>query len=113
MLVWVLFYLVFERKVLMGTYQKSFVTEFEFFPSDSLPKEIPISTPLTFAFMGQDLVLTKKKNGWWDILGGKVRNGESWQNALKREAYEEAGVAIDDINVIGYVKAVILGKQGI
>lgn len=75
---------------------------FEFFQENCLPKDLPISTPLTFAFIGNDLVLTKKKNGIWDILGGKIDNNETWEEALKREAYEEAGVRIKNIEIIGY-----------
>jgi 8-oxo-dGTP pyrophosphatase MutT (NUDIX family) len=85
--------------------KKIFIQEdvsFEFLKSKSLPKNLPISTPLTFAFIGNDLVLTKKKSGMWDILGGKIGGDESWQEALKREAYEEAGVFVENIEVIGY-----------
>lgn len=75
---------------------------FEFFRGNSFPEDLQISTPLTFAFIGSDLVLTKKRNGVWDILGGKIENNETWQEALKRESYEEAGVIINDIEIIGY-----------
>lgn len=80
-------------------------TEFQFFLSHTLPEEFPISTPLTFAFIGQNLVITKKKNGWWDVLGGKIKSEESWIEALKREAEEEAGVVVDHINIVGYILA--------
>ena len=80
-------------------------TKYEFTPGDVLPVDMPVSTPLTFAFIGQNLVLTKKKNGWWDILGGKCKEGETWTEGLKREALEEAGVVIDHISVVGYIVA--------
>jgi ADP-ribose pyrophosphatase YjhB (NUDIX family) len=64
---------------------------------------LPISTPLTFAFIGENLVLTKKKNGWWDILGGKLKEGETWIEGLERETLEEAGIVIGHISVIGYI----------
>lgn len=55
--------------------------------------------------------MTKKKNGWWDILGGKIEGRETWENALKREAVEEAGVKIDFIEVVGYVLAENVGDK--
>ena len=80
-------------------------TEYKFKPSELLPADLPISAPLTFAFIGENLVLTKKKIGWWDILGGKVKEGETWVEGLKRESLEEAGVGIDHISVVGYILA--------
>lgn len=78
---------------------------YKFIPSETLPKDLPISAPLTFAFIGEGLVLIKKKgkNSPWDILGGKLKAGESWTEGLKREAEEEAGVVIDYISVVGYL----------
>ncbi|MFA5776702.1 MAG: NUDIX domain-containing protein [Patescibacteria group bacterium] len=80
-------------------------TNNKFILSEALPTDLSISTPLTFAFIGENLVLTKnkKKNDRWDILGGKLRTGETWIQGLKREALEEAGVVIDHISVVGYL----------
>ncbi len=80
-------------------------TKYNFISGCVLPADLPVSTPLTFAFIGHNLVLTKKKNGWWDILGGKPKRQESWIEGLKREALEEAGVVIDHISVVGYIVA--------
>ena len=73
-----------------GVYQRvgDMQASFEFHEGDDFPKYIPISTPLTFAFLGTDLVLTEKKTGKWDILGGKMEEGEDWISALKRESLE-------------------------
>jgi len=90
--------------------KNSFV-EFTYFPEKKFPKNIPISTPLTFAFVGENLILTKKKNGWWDILGGKIEKDETWIDALKREAKEEAGIEIDFVEVAGYVLAENFGDK--
>ena len=83
-------------------------TNYKFIPSETLPKDLPISAPLTFAFIGENLVLTKKigiNNNRWDILGGTSKAGESWTVGLKRKAEEEAGVVIDHISVVGYLLA--------
>ncbi len=86
-------------------------TEFVFFEARNLPEGLPVSTPLSFAFIGQNLVIVKKKNGWWDIVGGKIEQGETWEDALKREAHEEAGIFIDHIETIGYVLATNSGDE--
>lgn len=39
----------------------------------------------------------KKRNGW-EIPGGHIEEGETWQDAAKREMYEETGAT--KINVI-------------
>ncbi len=88
-------------------------TEFEFFLSGDggLDDNLPVSTPITFAFIGQNLILLEKDNDWWDVPGGKIESGETWKNALKREALEEAGILIDDIDVVGYIKAKNSGES--
>ncbi|HEX4799482.1 MAG TPA: NUDIX domain-containing protein [Candidatus Paceibacterota bacterium] len=80
-------------------------TEFEFIPSTTLPTDLPISTPLTFTFIGENLVITQKQNGDWDIPGGKIESGETWHEALHREVREECGVTIDHVRLIGYILA--------
>lgn len=82
-------------------------TDYKFIPSETLPKDLPISAPLTFAFIGENLVLTKKngENSPWGILGGELKAGESWTEGLKRKTEEEAGVVIDYISVVGYLLA--------
>ena len=93
------------------TEAKGIKTTYEFISSGTLPADLPVSTPLTFAFIGKHLVLTKKKNGWWDVLGGKLEKGETWVEGLKRQALEEAGVGIDYISVVGYIMATNNGKH--
>lgn len=83
----------------------SYNTVFEFVPSENLPDGLPVSASLTFAFVGQDIVLVQKENGYWDIVGGKLESGETWADALKREALEEAGIVVDHTQIVGYVVA--------
>ena len=76
----------------------------QFYPSSNLPKGTPITTPFTFPFLSKKkVVLAKDKMGWWNPVGGHIEEGESWQEALKRESLEEAGVKITDIIIFGYV----------
>jgi 8-oxo-dGTP pyrophosphatase MutT (NUDIX family) len=52
--------------------------------------------------LGEGKVLLVEKNrpewqaGRYNLLGGKVEHGESWQEASLREFYEEAGIQILD-----------------
>lgn len=74
-----------------------------FLPSDKLPGDIPVSTPLTFPFYKNKVYLCLDKTGWWNPLGGHINKGETWQEAVTREAREEAGVIVDNIRTVGYV----------
>jgi len=74
-----------------------------FKPASILPIDLPITTPFTFPIEGEFVYLCLDKSGWWNPLGGHVEHGESWQDAVKREALEEAGVEIDNITLKGYV----------
>lgn len=47
--------------------------------------------------------MAKDKMGWWNPVGGHLEDGETWQEGLTREAYEESGVRIANIKVFGNV----------
>ncbi|MEK7168930.1 MAG: NUDIX domain-containing protein [Patescibacteria group bacterium] len=74
-----------------------------FIPQENLT-DIHISTPFTFPIYKNRYVLAKDKMGWWNPLGGHIDINETWEQALIREAYEEAGVKIKDIKIFGYIK---------
>jgi len=80
-------------------------TEYTFIESDTLPEDLPVSTPFTFPFIGSDVVLGFDKQGWWNPSGGKLEQGENWEQAVRRETDEEVGATIDQLQVIGYVLA--------
>ncbi len=45
----------------------------------------------------------KKRNGW-EIPGGHIEEGETWQEAVKREMYEETGATKIDISPVAVYK---------
>lgn len=70
-------------------------------------KDVPITAILTFPIInhpeeGVKYVLIQDKNLWWNAVGGHIEEGEGSIEALKREAMEECGVIINDIQSIGY-----------
>lgn len=74
-----------------------------FYPSKKLPSMFPISTPFTFPFLDDKVCLAYDKMSWWNPLGGHIDHNETWKEALKREAKEEAGVTIINLLIVGYI----------
>lgn len=48
------------------------------------------------------IVLTKKIDGEYDLLGGRTEPGESVEETLKREAMEEGGMELSSWKYFGY-----------
>lgn len=81
---------------------------YQFFECSNLKQILgDIQAALSITMIADSLVLTKKQNRWWDIVGGKIDYGESIKETLYRENLEEAGVHIDTENMflIGYIRA--------
>lgn len=85
---------------------------FQFHRSNKLPHNYPISTPFTFAFIGEDVVLCLDKNNWWNPLGGHIEVNEDYKDTLVRESQEEAGINISksSIKAVGYILNTNNGK---
>jgi 8-oxo-dGTP pyrophosphatase MutT (NUDIX family) len=47
--------------------------------------------------------------GYWGLPAGKIEEGESFSEALKREVFEEIGVNVDDIEEVGVMKGSLFG----
>lgn len=50
---------------------------------------------------GEILLQKRRDNGCWAIIGGAMEIGEKLTEAVKREAYEEAGIAIGELQLFG------------
>lgn len=61
-------------------------------------------TPMSFCFLGNNVVLSLDKTNEWNAQCGHREEGESVEACLKREAFEEAGVTIDIIAELGRMK---------
>lgn len=75
-----------------------------FIPDISILDEKLFVTPFTFAFSDNKVMLSLDKQGWWNPQGGHQENGESIFETVIREAYEEAGIIVRDVNFIGAIK---------
>ena len=54
------------------------------------------------------VLLGMKKRGFgmgrWNGFGGKIKSGESIEDAARREIKEEAGIKINDLNKVGIIE---------
>lgn len=64
-----------------------------------------------------NVLLGMKKRGFgagrWNGFGGKVSEGETIEDAAKREMMEEAGIDISDINKVGIIEFEFQGNPEI
>ncbi len=58
-----------------------------------------ITASCAFVFDDNDNILVIKNHRGWDIPGGKVEQGESPDNAVIREVFEEASVVVGNVNL--------------
>jgi dATP pyrophosphohydrolase len=62
-------------------------------------KKIPISVLVLIYTKNKDILILKKNNGkdMWQSVTGSINDGESVDDAAKREVYEETGLNADNI----------------
>ena len=69
---------------------------------DALPPTDLITSALTLAFSGHNILMTNLNSRGWDIPGGHVEIGESPEEALHREVMEETGALLSHVRLLGY-----------
>lgn len=72
---------------------------------------------LCFIYQHPKVLLGMKKRGFgvgrWNGFGGKVKNGEEIESAVKREVKEETGIEVEDIKKIGIIEFEFLNNPEI
>lgn len=56
---------------------------------------------LLFAFFGERLVLSDIEGRGWSIPSGHIQQGETPEEAIRREAREEAGIVLSQLHPLG------------
>jgi 8-oxo-dGTP diphosphatase len=79
--------------------------------SDNMPERHLITCSFVLAFSEDEIVLTDLHARGWDIPGGHIESGESAEEAVERELYEETGARILPPELLGYVKIEMSGEK--
>lgn len=73
------------------------------FVADDWPDDgTPVPAALLFPFYGDRVVLADIVTRGWCIPSGHLEAGETPEDAVRRETYEEAGVTLDRVFPLGY-----------
>jgi len=74
---------------------------------DQLPPLDLISTALGLFFDGDRLLMTRLRSRGWDIPGGHVEPGETPEQTVRREVYEETGAHLGAIMCFSHQKLIV------
>ena len=70
---------------------------------------------LCFLLRDDEVLLAMKKRGFgvgkWNGVGGKVMEGESIEEAMKRECREEIGVALKELEEVGELSFILMVER--
>ena len=79
--------------------------------SDALPPPETITAAFALAFEGDRFLLTDLVARGLDIPGGRLEPGESPEEAMRREVYEETGARLGPARLLGYERRRVLGPE--
>jgi 8-oxo-dGTP diphosphatase len=71
---------------------------------DQLPPLALITAAFGLIFDGDCFLMARLKERGWDIPGGHLEPGESPQETVRREIYEETAVHVGKLQLLGYDK---------
>lgn len=66
------------------------------------PDDTPAPAALVFPFYGDRVVLADIATRGWCIPSGHVEPGETFEESVRREAWEEAGATLGRVSLLGY-----------
>ncbi|MCX8192287.1 MAG: NUDIX hydrolase [Nitrososphaeria archaeon] len=76
----------------------------------------PLPAVGTLIIHGSKLLLVKRafepSAGKWSIPGGVVELGEKVEEAVKREVWEEVGMEVEDLQLLGVYDSIIRDEDG-
>lgn len=81
--------------------------EYHLVLDDKIPPPELITSALALAFDGDLLLMTNLTKRGWDIPGGHIDLGESPEQTVQREIYEETGAYVHSLYIFGYDKFII------
>lgn len=73
-----------------------------FLPCGETLPDAPVTAALVFAMQGKMFVLADIAGRGWCVPGGHLEAGEGEQEAVRREAWEEAGLTLGSIRLLGH-----------
>lgn len=73
--------------------------------SKTLPQKIAMTAVKCIIIRHDSILLTKIQRGW-DIPTGHIEDGESPEEAVKREVFEETGTILQSSYLLGYLYSV-------
>ena len=74
--------------------------EINFYDLNSIDKSLYTRVVAVCRYNGKWVYVRQKGKTSWEIPGGHIEEGETWQEAIKRELYEETGAVEFDIEPI-------------
>ena len=73
-----------------------------YYKNDRYPTPSVLQTGIAVAIRYQDKVLLDhRKDGEWGWIGGKIDIGESLENCIRRETFEEIGLTLFSLKLLG------------
>ncbi len=79
---------------------------------DSLSPPASLTTAaLGLIFDKNKLLMTRLVKRGWDIPGGHIEQGETPEETVRREIYEETAVKVKNLNLFAYEKFILHGEE--
>lgn len=81
--------------------------EYHLVLADRLPPAELITAALALIFDGDRFLMTRLNTRGWDIPGGHIEPGESPEETVRREIYEETAVRVGPLHLLAYEQFII------